>query len=135
MAKKKVVSPVEYEITIEPEEMDYHGNCSAIDEETDRENEQWVTDQLNSGNECAWCWVGVRATFGEYHGDDSLGGISCKNHEDLEALIKGHGMYENALANLKERLTYVAERAVPKAEEEAKQARAALKTIAKWSKS
>lgn len=129
MAKKKVVSPVEYEITIEPEEMDYHGNCSAIDEETDRENEQWVTDQLNSGNELAWCWVGVRATFGEYHGDDSLGGISCKNRKDLDALIKEHGMHENALASLKARLKAIADNAVKNAREDERKAHAALKAL------
>lgn len=118
--------PVEYEITIEADEADYHGNCMASgDDAVDRESEQWITDQLNSGNELAWCWIEVRASFEGFEGTDSLGGVSVRNRAELDELIKDHGMKENALASLCQNI----EATVPRCEARIVAARAALKSL------
>ena len=96
--------PVEYEIKVEAEQEDYHGNVSAIDDATDRENEQWVTDELNRGNDLAWCSVLVYAKIDGFEGWDSLGGVSCRNQADLDEVIESHDMRGEALADLKRRL-------------------------------
>lgn len=122
--------PIEYEIRIEPEEMDYHGNCSAIDPDTDRENEQWITDQLSSGNGLAWCWVEIKATFEGYEGSDSLGGCSYKSRADLEEGLIPE-MKENALANLRAKLKRIQ---VEGPKDARKAARVAKVTLAKLDK-
>lgn len=67
----------------EDEDIPYVGNCSAIDPETDRKQEQWIRDQLASGNEWAWCSTHVRATYRGFVGDDYLGGCSYLSEEDF----------------------------------------------------
>src|SRR3990172_8959473 len=103
--------PVEYEIKVEAEQEDYHGNVSAIDDATDRENEQWVTDELNRGNEAAWCSVVVIARFEGFQGIDSLGGCSYKSMKDLEKNLLPE-MKENALESLKAHMKRAIEFAV-----------------------
>jgi len=91
--------PVTYEVTIEPEESDFRGNCSAIDEVTDRETEAWIAKELAGGNEYAWCWAKVTAWFEGFEGADSLGAISCKGGADFEEHFLPE-MKRNARANL-----------------------------------
>ena len=123
--------PVEYEVTVEPEQEGYRGMVSAIDDETDRETEQWITDQLNSGNELAWCFVTVRAKLDGFVGWDSLGGISCKNQADLDSLIADHDMHGQALADLRANIASVAKDSVKKARIEARMAKLALAKLDK----
>jgi len=120
--------PVEYEIKVEAEQEDYHGNVSAIDDATDRENEQWVTDELNRGNEAAWCSVVVIARFEGFQGIDSLGGCSYKSMKDLEKNLLPE-MKENALESLKAHMKRAIEFAVKDAREYVKIARKALKAL------
>ena len=68
-------------LNCEPEDIDFVGNCSAHDPETDAKQEQWIREQLNSGNEWAWCYVRVTATYYGLHGTDGLGGCSYENEE------------------------------------------------------
>ncbi len=74
---------IEFTLRCEPEQMPYKGNCSAVDEDSDRETEQWIADQLASGNEWAWCWVLVEAKIEldgeEFVGSASLGGCSYES--------------------------------------------------------
>jgi hypothetical protein len=128
--KEKKESLVTYEITVEPEDTDFHGNCSAIDPETDRENEQWIANELRNGNECAWCWVKVVARFEEYTGEDSMGGCSYKSREELdECLIPD--MKGEARAVLRNAIEYRTKGAVKDARAEARKAKAALARLDK----
>jgi hypothetical protein len=65
-------------VTLEclPEDLQIEGNASAIDPETDREQEQWIRDQLDAGNDWAWCCARVTVTFGDYSGEADLGACS-----------------------------------------------------------
>lgn len=66
------------------DDMPYVGNCSAIDPATDREQEQWIRDQLRDGNSWAWCRVKVTATFRGIQGVDHLGGCSYESEESFK---------------------------------------------------
>ena len=79
-------SKVTYTLECFPEEMSYVGNCSAIDDETDRQQEAWIRSELQSGNEWAWCWVKVTARYKGIDGVvgiDTLGGCSYRSEEDF----------------------------------------------------
>jgi hypothetical protein len=51
----------------------------------------WIYDQLNSGNEWAWCMVKVTAEYDCKEGKDYLGACSYENKENF---IKG-GYYDD----------------------------------------
>jgi hypothetical protein len=130
MKASKKESLVTYEVTIEPEETDYHGNCSAIDPATDREVEQWIDRELESGNMLAWCWVKVVARLEGYEGEDSLGGCSYRSRGDIEAdLIPG--MKDEARAVLRNAIEYRTKGAVKDARTEARRAKIALAKLDK----
>ncbi len=75
---------IEITLTCNPEEEDYRGNVMASgDDAVDREAERWVADQLNSGNDWAWCWVRVEVKWHGFTGDDTLGGCSYLSEEDF----------------------------------------------------
>lgn len=91
-------------IRVEPEELDYRGNCSATgDEARDREAEDWITHQLARGNIFAWCWISVEVSCGPFTGSDSLGGCSYASREDFER-DRLEEMKENALADLRKHM-------------------------------
>jgi hypothetical protein len=88
MSKPKRFRPlkakdVDFTITCEPEQISIRGNCSAIDDETDNATEQWIIEQLESGNEWAWCCVKVAASWEGYKGVDYLGGCSYESEESF----------------------------------------------------
>ncbi len=78
------ISQVEFTLECQPEDMQIKGNASAIDEDTDNEVEQYIIDELNSGNEWAWCCVKVTASYKGREGTDYLGGCSYKSEEDFK---------------------------------------------------
>lgn len=95
------------EITIDTEEEDMQIRGHFDDPETERE----IIESYQSGNGFAWCYVIVTAKWVdpsgfEHTGRDTLGGVSCLPTEDMtarqafEALVKDHGMAEQALADL-----------------------------------
>lgn len=106
---------VTYTLTCEPEFMPIRGNASAWDDEEDEKYAQWIEEQLENGNEWAWCIVYVTADFDGLTGFSSLGGCCYAGAEDFKA---SGGYYDDmkaeALANLKTRID------------------AARKTIAAW---
>jgi hypothetical protein len=94
-------SQVTFEITCEPEHIPYEGNCSAIDETTDRETEDWIARQLESGNEWAWCCVKVVARWKSFEGVDYLGGCSYLSEANfIECNDYFSSMKDEALADL-----------------------------------
>lgn len=66
-----------------PEDTPYKGNCSAIDDETDAANELWIENQLNQGNEWAWCYVKITATWRCFSEYVTLGGCSYESEDDF----------------------------------------------------
>lgn len=54
-------SDVTFTLHCEPEEMQIEGNASAIGPKEDAETYAWIRDQLDRGNDWAWCCAHVRA--------------------------------------------------------------------------
>jgi hypothetical protein len=76
-----------FEIECMPEDVPLRGNCSAIDPETDAETERMIIEQLEAGNEWAWCTVKVTARIEgiDLEGTDYLGCCSYKSESDFMA--------------------------------------------------
>jgi len=95
---------VTFTLEIEPECEPYVGNCSAIDPETDREQEDWIRRELDAGNVAAWCSVVVRATWETPTGRTivgiaSLGACSYRSVMEIRRELYPE-MCENALDDL-----------------------------------
>lgn len=74
---------VEFSIRCEPEDIDFVGNCSAIDDETDAQAEAWIRNELEAGNAWAWCCVVVTARWQGFEGTAALGGCSYESEESF----------------------------------------------------
>jgi hypothetical protein len=91
---------VEFILECEPEDTPIEGNASAIDPETDARIEKWIRDQLDSGNEWAWCAVTVTARWKDFVGMNHLGCCSYRSREDFMACGYFDDLKEVALADL-----------------------------------
>lgn len=105
MLKAREVSAKEahFEVYVYPEEMDFQGNVSAVDDDTDAEQEAWVREQLENGNTYAWCYVVVTARWEGFEGSACLGGCSYASWRDIETDLLPD-MREEALATLNEEI-------------------------------
>ncbi len=101
MIRELTADEVSFHIETFPEDVPIRGNCSAVDEETDKKAEQWIRNQLRRGNEWAWCRVRVVAHWKGVEGDDHLGCCSYRSEKDFCA-PDGYlpQMKVEALANL-----------------------------------
>lgn len=88
-------------LSCEPELMPFKGNCSAVDAETDAATEQWIRDQLEKGNEWAWCMVTVRVSFCGLEEDEHLGGCS---YESGAKFREPGGYYDDMIDECLDRL-------------------------------
>jgi hypothetical protein len=61
------------------------------DDFDDAKTRAWIADQLEAGNEWAWCYVTVRVSYIGHHIEEHLGGCSYQSKRDFE---KG-GYYED----------------------------------------
>ncbi len=86
------INQVEFTIECLPEDAQVKGNCSAIDDETDRETEQYIYNELNNGNEWAWCTVKVGCSYKGQEGTAYLGQCSYKDRKDFK---DNSGYYED----------------------------------------
>ena len=101
---------IQYSIETTISEIPIKGNAMASgDPETDIEAETWIQDQLRKGNDLAWCDVIVKAKIGPFEGCDSLGCVSVKDANELEEMIKEHGMRENAFDHLVQQIEHFGE--------------------------
>jgi hypothetical protein len=96
---------INYEVIVEQDDIPFEGNCSAIDDESDRETEDWIRDQLEMGNVWAWCVIRVRATIEiegtEYTAEsDPLGGCAYASEEAFKACEYSTDLEEEALESL-----------------------------------
>ena len=83
---------VVFDCECEPEEMQIEGNASAIGPEEDAQTYKWIRDQLDGGNEWAWCGVIVTARWGDFEAKEYLGGCSYESREDF---MKPGGYYDD----------------------------------------
>lgn len=74
---------VQIEVFIEPEEMEINGNASAVDPVTDAEAFAWIRDQLDRGNEWAWCSVKVEVRYNDIVATEYLGGCSYRDEKEF----------------------------------------------------
>ena len=63
MLRPLTEADVEFEIECVPEDLPIQGNASAINDEADAQLEKDLRDQLERGNEWAWCLVRVTARW------------------------------------------------------------------------
>lgn len=82
------VSPgIEIKVFCEPEELPIEGNALASGSDSaDREAENDIRDQLEDGNDWAWCCAHVRVTYkGILTADSYLGACSYRDEADFRA--------------------------------------------------
>ncbi len=96
-------------LNCEPEHIPYQGNCSAIDEKTDRRQERWIARQLDNGNQWAWCCVTVTVYWHGFEGSDSLCGCSYRSEKDFRAGPYFEDMCSEALDELNAKVKEAAE--------------------------
>lgn len=83
---------VEFSIECLEEHIPIRGNCVASGNDAeDKEIEDNLIEQLNNGNEWAWCTVKVSASYKGQEGTDYLGGCSYLSEKDF----KEDGYYED----------------------------------------
>lgn len=101
MKRNIPIEDVTFEIICHPEETQIEGNAMASgNEDHDRKVEQDIQDQLESGNEWAWCTVQVRASYDEQSASEYLGCCSYESEEDFKKGGYYEDMKETALAAL-----------------------------------
>ncbi len=96
---------VSFKIECLPEHIPIKGNVYASgDEQLDKESENWVRNQLEKGNEWAWCCIKVTAQLGPLEGIDYLGACSYKSEKDFMECGYYEDMKNRALEDLQEQV-------------------------------
>lgn len=92
-----------YQITLEaiPEDCRVRGNCSAIDEETDKACEDEIFARLESGD--VWAWFTAKVTAKDSNGREASDCLGCCCYEDAEDFKRG-GYYEDMVRQCVEEL-------------------------------
>jgi len=94
----------EIKLTCEPETEAIEGNASAIGPKEDAETNQWIRDQLNAGNEWAWCVATVTVNYKGFSAFDTLGACSYKSEDDFRKDGYFTDMVNQASAELADKL-------------------------------
>ena len=86
----------------EPCNIPIKGNCSAIDEETDKKTEDWISAGLTFGDLNRWFTAKVTARYKTWEYSDYLGGCSYNSFADFTDEIDGYytDMVKQAKAGL-----------------------------------
>lgn len=92
-------------LTCAAEDLQIEGNALASgNDEWDREQEQWIRDQLDGGNEWAWCCARVDVEWEGFKETEYLGACSYKSRADFIACGERETMASEATARLADRL-------------------------------
>jgi hypothetical protein len=102
MVRELTADEVEFELTVEPEDIPVRGNAMASgDDELDKACEGEILDRLDRGDVWAWAYVKVIAKWNGFSGWAGLGGC-C--YEDERHFVENSMYYEDlkheALADL-----------------------------------
>lgn len=123
MARKLKPEDVTFEVFCEPEDQPIEGNAMASgDDRFDEECYQWIRNEIDRGNEWAWCMVTVTASITmtvkrkgrvdevvKLEGRDHLGGCSYKSKADFcQPDCYYDDMKAKALADLQAKLDAMA---------------------------
>lgn len=107
----KLKEEAEIQVIRLDEDSPIKGNASAIDPETDAKIEADIIEQLNSGNEWAWCMVKVYAEIDGFKGPANyLGQCSYKSRKDFMEDSYYDDMRNQALEDLKNEIERMNER-------------------------
>jgi hypothetical protein len=107
MVRELTADEVDFSIELRPEHTQVEGNCSAIDEETDEQTKTWIYEQLEGGNDWAWCCVRVVARWEGFEGDDFLGCCSYLSEGDFKVGGYYEDMKQQALDDLNRTISEV----------------------------
>ena len=101
MRKLTNYDKVTYTVECLPEDMPVEGNAmSSGDDQYDKEVEESISNDLDSGNPWAWCVVKVTAEWNGLKGVDYLGGCSYKSEYDFRQDGYYEDMKDQALQDL-----------------------------------
>jgi len=106
---------VTYTLECSPEDIPVRGNALASgDDEEDALAEDRILNDLDCGNEWAWCRVDVYAEWNGFQGRDSLGACSYRDEDDFKAPGGYYeDMKERALDDLYAQVRSALDRALP----------------------
>lgn len=91
--KQLKLDDITWTIEALPEDSSVRGNvCASGDEDVDRQLENEVLEDINSGNEWAWCIVKVSGEWNNLKGVDYMGSCSYKSKQDF---IENSGYYDD----------------------------------------
>ena len=96
----------EIEIEALPEHASIDGNCSALDEDAAR----WIRQELNNGNEWAWCVAKVTVSYQEAEASTYLGCCSYRSKQGFMDSGYYVDMLQEAIEELASKLLQVATR-------------------------
>lgn len=82
--EERIREGAEVFITCLPEDIPIKGNASAVDKITDKQTEDYITGQLESGNKWAWCHIQVTLVWHGIEASDDLGCCSYQDEEDFK---------------------------------------------------
>lgn len=98
MTKTLTLSDIHWQLDCLPDDTRIEGNALASgDDVADRAQERWVHDQLDSGNQWAWCTV--RLT-GRYKGLESVDTLGCCSYLDENDFRQPGGYFDDMQSNV-----------------------------------
>lgn len=82
---KSITALIDWQVICHSEETPVEGNALASgDDAEDTKAEQYIRDQLESGNDWAWCTVEIQGDYLGLSASQHLGCCSYKNRLDFE---------------------------------------------------
>lgn len=87
MTREELVKKLREVVTVQlnywPCSDSIEGSFASGEEDVDRDNVQWVRDQLRDGNEWAWCDVKVTVTWKDWKADSTLCACTYESEKDF----------------------------------------------------
>ena len=118
--RKLTAKEVTFTLDVTQDDIDFRGNAMASgDDAADRELEDEIAAALDRGDIEAWCRIVVKAHYQGFEGFDSLGGCcflgpievdgeTWSVKRQINEHVEAHGMREQALDDLNERVAQTA---------------------------
>lgn len=96
-----MLNKIKFKIEIKPEFMPIKGNLIASGcDKFDKLEEDKVIERLDNGEIYAWCIIIVKAFIDDVEAEAYLGGVSCKDWNEVNRIAKDYGLFEEAACNL-----------------------------------